>query len=110
LRNGIFIAAFFFIAIVLIIGPDAEAFSKRPPKQNLVPDKVLVKFHEGVGPEAIARIVESEGGTVIKVFASTGVHLIVLEEGVSPVDAVKRFISHQEVEYAEPVVQAEPLE
>jgi len=110
LGKDICIAALVLIAAMIIILPEADALSRKSPDRSFLPDRILVKFHEGVGPEVIARIVESENGTVIRIFTSTGVYLIGLNEGVSPANAVKEFISHKEVEYAEPVVRSTPLE
>ena len=101
----------FSIVIVVIAGVNpASAFSRRPPEADFVPGKVLVKFHDGVTSERSAQIVELEGGTLKKVLKSTGIHLIILPEGMDVTDAIKRFSSYPEVLYIEPVQRATPLE
>jgi len=97
------------IVCALVAGP-SWGFSHKPQKPAPVPGKVLVSFHEGVDSKRIATIVESEGGTVTSVLASTGVHIIVLPEGVDVSDAVDRFSAYEEVRYAEPAQKALPLE
>ena len=85
-------------------------FSHKPPEPAFVPGRVIVKFHAEVSPDRITSIVEQEGGTVKSVLASTGVHIIVLPEDADVSDAVDRFTAYPEVQYAEPVKKATPLE
>jgi hypothetical protein len=94
---------------VLAVSP-ASGLSRRPPEPDRPPGKVIVKFREGVTAERSARIVEEEGGTVDRVMNSTGVHLVVLTEGMDVAEAVKRLSSYPEVLYAEPVWRKIPLE
>jgi hypothetical protein len=102
---------FFCVLLVcgLATGP-SWGLSRKPPEPSLVPGKVLVKFHDGVTSQRIARIIELEGGTEKSVLASTGVHIIVLPEGMGVSNALARFSSYKEVKYAEPVHKATPLE
>ena len=99
---------------VLLIGSVVVSlswgFSRQPPVPVIVPGKVIVKFHDDVSPDRITSIVEQEGGQVKTVLASTGIHIILLTEGVDVADAVIRFSSYKEVQYAEPVQKASSLE
>ena len=97
------------LVTVLVVSP-AVGLSRKPSEPDHVPNKVLVKFRNGVTPEKMVQIVESEGGTVTDVLASTGVHLVVLPERMDVTDAIKRFSSHPEILYAEPVQRVTPLE
>lgn len=102
-----------FFCVVLILAAAAGplwGFSGVPPEPVPAPGRILVKFHDGVDPETIAGIMESEGATVKRVLTSTGVHIIVLSQGEDISDAVERFSAYPEVKYAEPVQKAIPLE
>jgi len=81
-----------------------------PPEPAVVSAKLIVKFKDGVSGDQRTRIIEEEGGTVKSVLASTGVHIIILPEGVDVSDAMERFSSYPEVQYVEPVQKASPLE
>ena len=98
------------IVLLAVFAGSAWGFSRKPPEPVIVPGKVLVKFHDGVTSQSRARIIELEGGAVKSVLASTGVHIIILPEGMDVSDAVDRFSSYKEVRYAEPVQKALPLE
>jgi general secretion pathway protein D len=64
--------------------------------------EVLVKFKEDTGQTRIAEILSGEGASIISALKPEGLYLIRLKEGEDVRDAVKKFIRHPEVEYAEP--------
>ena len=102
-----------FYCMVILIGiavGSSWGFSRKPPTPDVVPGRVLVKFHDGVDSERITEIVEAVGGTIKSVLTSTDVHIIILSEGVDVTEAVDMFTSYNEVEYAEPSIKATPLE
>ncbi len=95
--------------LALAVGP-AVGMSRIPPEPAYVPGQVVVKFQEGVSRERIEQIVAAENGTVEKVLARSGLHLVRLEQGQDVMDAVASFGEYPEVQYAEPNYIAEPLE
>ena len=97
------------LVTVLVVSP-AVGLSRKPSEPDHVPNKVLVKFKDGVTTDSSARIIEKEGGTVNRILTSTGVYLVVLPEGMDVTDVIKRFSSHPEILYAEPVQRVTPLE
>lgn len=84
--------------------------SQIPPEPAYVPGKLILKFKDNVTEDMRSRVIEKEGGKVIRVLASTGIYLIALPEEVDITDAVKRFSSYPEIQYAEPVERATFLE
>jgi hypothetical protein len=105
------IVTFFCLIVILAsVTNPLWGFSQVPPEPAAVPGKVLVKFEDGVTGEQSLRIIEKEGGTVKGVSASTGVHIIILPDGVDVNSAIERFSSYPEVRYVEPVQRALPLE
>ena len=97
------------VVFTMAAGP-LWGLSRVPSEQEVVPGKVLVKFQDDVASDRVADILDSEGVTVKSVLASTGVHIIILPEGMDVFDAVERFSSYPEVQYVEPVQKASPLE
>ena len=102
---------FFCVTLVLtVVTAQLWAFSSVPSKQTATPGKVLVRFFDGVDPDRIAHIIESENGTVKSFLASTGVYIILLPEDADASDARERLSSYPEVQYVELVQKASPLE
>jgi thermitase len=99
------------IVCVLALAVDpAVAMSRKPPEPAYVPGQVVVKFQESVSRERIEQIVAAENGTVEKVLARSGLHLVRLEQGQDVMDAVASFGDYPEVQYAEPNFKVELLE
>ena len=99
------------IVCVLALAVDpAVAMSRKPPEPAYVPGQVVVKFQEGVSRERIGQIVAAENGTVEKVLARSGLHLVYIGPDRDVMDAVTSFGEYPEVQYAEPNYMAEPLE
>ena len=94
---------------MLVIAVPASGMARTPPEPPYVPGQVLVKFHEDIGRERIADIVQKEGGKIKSVLGRTGIHLVILPEGTDVMEAVGRFAAYPEVRYAEPNFRAEPL-
>ena len=102
----------FFCVMLLFAAVTATALSmsRKPTEPDHVPGKVLVRFKEGVSPERAAVIIASVGGTIESVMASTGVHLVLLPEGMAVEEAIGKLTACPEVLYAEPVHRTKPLE
>jgi hypothetical protein len=102
---------FFCMMVILAAYSDtSHGYSRVPPEPDAAPGKVLVSFHDGVENARIVEILRSVDGTVEKVLASTGVHIIILPGSAAVADAVHKLASYSEVRYAEPVERAQPLE
>lgn len=104
-------AAFFCVlSFVALSAALAVAMSRKPPEPAYVPGQVILKFHEGVSQDRSARIVAMEGCRIKTVLKRTGLHLVLLPEGVGVEDAVERFLEYPEVLSAEPNYRAEPMD
>jgi hypothetical protein len=84
--------------------------SRKPPEPAYVDGQVIVKFHENVPGERIFQIVTAENGSIRSVLGRSGLHLVILPEGLEVTEAVRRFNTYPEVRYAEPNFKAQPLE
>ena len=105
------ILSYLGLAIVISLSvTTAFGMSRKPVEPAYVPGQVVVKFQESVSRERIEQIVETENGTIEKVLARSGLHLVRLEQGQDVMDAVARFTDYPEVQYAEPNYKAQPLE
>ncbi len=94
---------------VLAVSP-AAGLSRKPPKPSYIPGQVVVRFHESVDSGRSAEIVEAEGARIKTVLKRTGLHLVLLPEGMEVEEAVERFLRYSEVLSAEPNYRAELLE
>jgi len=102
-----------FFCVLLISGmatTPSWGFSRKPPEPAYVPGQILVRFHETADRSTSAEIVKSEGARIQAVLKRTGVHLILLPEGLPVEEAVARFLKHPEVLSAEPNYRVELLE
>ena len=105
--------ALIFFCVLLISGMatiPSWGFSRKPPEPTYVPGQILVRFNETVDRSTSAEIVKSEGASIQAVLKRTGVHLILLPEGLPVEEAVVRFLKHPEILSAEPNYRVELLE
>jgi hypothetical protein len=105
--------ALIFFCVLLISGMatiPSWGFSRKPPEPDYVPGQILVRFHETVDRRTSVEIVKSEGASIQAVLERTGLHLILLPEGLPVEEAVERFLKHPEVLSAEPNYRPELLE
>ncbi len=103
----IFTAALF---ILLISTSTGLGFSRKPPVPEYKNGEVLVKFHENVSSDEINRILFEQKATILKALGRTGVYLVILPDNIEVYDAVERFSSYPEVQYAEPNYRMKLLE
>ncbi len=104
-------AAFFCVLLLTAaLAASGQSMSRKPPEPAYVPGQVILKFHEGVSQDRSARIVAMEGCRIKTVLRRTGLHLVLLPEGLEVEDAVERFLGYPEVLSAEPNYRAEFLE
>ena len=103
----IFTAALF---ILLISTSTGLGFSRKPPEPEYVPGQILVKFHETVSSDEISRILLEQEATILKTLGRTGIYLVILPDDIEVYDAVEKFSSYPEVEYAEPNYRMKLLE
>ncbi len=71
-------------------------------EHRYVQGEVLVKFKDDTPEDRIAEILSAEGASIIKELKPKGLYLIKLKGGQDVNDAVKIFVTYEEVEYAEP--------
>jgi thermitase len=103
----IFMAVLFMLLISTSVG---MAFSRTPPVPEYVPGQILVKFHENISGDEINRILSEQEATILKTLARTGVYLVILPDNVKVNEAVEKFTSYPEVQYAEPNYRVKLLE
>jgi thermitase len=101
---------FCVVAIFVAVAVPVSGMSRKPPEPAYVPGQVVVKFQEGVSRERIEQIVKAENGTIEKVLARSGLHLVYIERDRDVMGAVTNFGAYPEVQHAEPNFKAEPLE
>ena len=101
---------FCMVAIFVAVAVPASGMSRKPPEPVYVDGQVIVKFHENVSRERISQIVEAENAAIRSVLGRSGLHLVILPEGLEVSEAVNRFNAYPEVRYAEPNFKAQPLE
>jgi len=102
--------ALYTFLFLLVFAEPVSGMARKPEEQRFVPGQVLVKFQENVPQDRIVEIVQGEGGTIKSIIGRTGIHLVVLPEGVEVMEAVDRFSVYPEVRYAEPNYRTSPLE
>lgn len=88
--------------MLLISTSTGMGFSRKPPVPEYKNGEVLVKFHENVSEEEIRRIFSEQEATILKTLGRAGVYLVILPDDVEVYDAVEKFSSYPEVQYAEP--------
>jgi general secretion pathway protein D len=64
--------------------------------------ELLVKFRDGLQENRISEILSAEGASIISEMKPKGLYLIKLKKEQDVREAVKKFNTYEEVEYAEP--------
>ncbi len=98
------------VLIALMAASPASSLSRKPPEPSYIPGQVVVRFQESVDSARSLEIVEAEGASIKTVLKRTGLHLVLLPEGMSVEEAVERFRRYPEVLSAEPDYRARRLE
>ena len=101
---------FCILTFFMTVTTPVWGMSRKPPEPAYVPGQVLIKFHNDVSRGRIDEIVREEKGSIRSVLRRSGLHQVILPEGIKVMDAVSRFNNYPEVQYAEPNFKAEPLE
>lgn len=84
---------------------DSEPPVEISTPSNYVPGELIVKFKSDTSQQEIDDVIEDSGGeSVIETIGpeENNTFLIKLEADLSVEEAISKFISHQQVEYAEP--------
>jgi hypothetical protein len=97
------------LVTVLAVSP-AVGLSRKPPEPAHVPGQIVVIFHESVDSARSTEIIETEGARIKTILKRTGLHLILLPDGMEVEKAVERFRGYPEVLSAEPNYRAQRLE
>jgi thermitase len=98
------------ILVLILAASHSIALSRKPPEPSYIPGQVVVRFHESVDSARSIEIVEAEGARIKNILKRTGLHLVLIPDGRSVEEAVKRFLTYPEVLSAEPNYRAELLE
>lgn len=87
-------------------GKDGEQVKPDTSSGQYVPGQLIVKFKSGIGPDERDRVIEEAGGeSVIEPIGpaeETNTYLIKLNPGSTVEEAIDKFKSRKEIEYAEP--------
>ena len=75
---------------------------KPGPKEEYVPNQIIVKFKPGTSIEAEEQLNRSLGTTVINVSTSVGFKVLQIPEGKTVTEMVEIYLQQPIVEYAEP--------
>lgn len=100
---------FWILTVVISVSVPGLAMSRKPPEQAYVPGQIVVRFHDSVDSARSTEIVKGEGASIKTVLRRTGLHLILLPEGMEVEEAIERFLRYPEVLSAEPDYRAERL-
>ncbi|MDX2151771.1 MAG: S8 family serine peptidase [Bryobacteraceae bacterium] len=88
------------LTALFLSAPVPVLFAQGPPTKH-VPNRVLVKFKDGVSKEAGASAVKANGGASERVLEQINLHVVTLPANASEAAFVNRFKGLKDVEFAE---------
>jgi hypothetical protein len=110
LRNIPILQLVLAAVLSLVLASSTFGMTRKPPESAIVPGQVVLEFREEVSSSRAIEIIEAEGAHLKMVLKRTGLHLVVLPEGLKVEEAIERFLKYPEILSAEPDYQVERLE